>query len=221
MITKRLMYCLILCLTTVLLAGCGEGNRTVKVQYMSDYKAEQIFKNYQPTLSVNQFYDERANAAVIGQSANGYGGNVVSYTTNNSPTQIVEDALIEQLNNAGFKVTKTSGWNLDVNSIPEYITSDYIMGGKLKVFWVESKPGLWTVSANSKVTFDLIIADVKNKKIIWTGQFTGDEHGEHGMLTDEAIGNTLSHALTEALKKIFDDPNKNPTFIDIIKSKTP
>ena len=142
---------------------------TLEVEYLSSFKAEKMFDNYSPTISLNKFWDNRPEKNYIGK---GYGtyGKERSYEMIKEPTEIIENALVMQLENVGFEVVKVTGWNLDSDDIPSYIDSDLIMGGKLQAFWVISQLGMLTkMEIDSTVSFDLIIADVDNNKVIWAG----------------------------------------------------
>ncbi len=198
-------------------SGCLMGTERIKVEYLPGYSAARLFDNYQPTIAVNPIWDERPDTSLVGAGYNMYGGKVESWASETPPTEILEQALIHQLENCGFKVVKTSGWNLDPNSIPLSVTSDFILGSRLKAFWVESRPGLLTVSINSKVTFDLIIADVRTKKVVWAGQFTGVDSPEAVIRTNEMMRQSLSRALTAAVNKVFQDDQVKSALIEIVR----
>ncbi|MDI6872362.1 MAG: hypothetical protein QME79_13625 [Bacillota bacterium] len=193
------------------------GTERIKVEYLPGYSAARLFDNYQPTIAVNPIWDERPDTSLVGAGYNMYGGKVESWASETPPTEILEQALIHQLENCGLKVVKTSGWNLDPNSIPLSVTSDFILGSRLKAFWVESRPGLLTVSINSKVTFDLIIADVQTKKVVWAGQFTGVDSPEAVIRTNEMMRQSLSRALTAAVNKVFQDDQVKSALIEIVR----
>lgn len=198
-------------------SGCLMGTEKIKVEYLPGYQAAKLFDNYQPTIAVNPIWDERPDTSLVGAGYNVYGGKIESWASEVPPTEILEQALIQQLENCGFKVVRTSGWNLDPNSIPMSVSTDFIMGSRLKAFWVESRPGLLTVSINSKVTFDLIIADVQSRRVVWAGQFTGIDTPESVFRTNEEMRMSLSRALTQAVNKVFQDEQVRNAFVEIVK----
>ena len=219
MINKKRLFVFFVCIIPVILTGCLTGTETIDVEYLPGFKAQKMFINYEPTIALNPIWDERQITDRIGEGYNFYGNKIETWITGRSPTEIIEAALITQLEDVGFKVIRTSGWNLDPSSIAEYIKSDFIMGGKLKTFWVESRPGIATVSVNSRITFDLLIADVENKKIVWAGQFTGSDKSEAILRTNNHMKDSLSRALTESINKIFQNDEIKNELIRLVEIK--
>ena len=89
--------------------------------------------------------------------------------------------------------------------ISAQVKTRLIVSGKLKTFWVESRPNFWTVTINSKVSFDLFIADTKERTNLYTGQFTGNAQSDHGYRSAGDMQNSISLALTQAVNKAFQD----------------
>lgn len=210
---KKLTIILLLGILTVTLSGCLTGTETVKIEYLPDFQAQRLFENYQPTIAVSRFWDERLSSDKVGEGYNAWGGKIETWKSDRSPLDVIEEAMIDQLRNAGFKVIQTSGWNLTAEGIPEHLSSDAILGGRLKMFWVESRPGMFTVSVNSSVTFDLVLADVKTKKILWAGQFRGEELQEAIVRTHSYMANAINNSLTQAVNKVFQDEGVRQQFI--------
>ena len=197
--------------------GCFMGTETIDVEYLPGFEAERLFYNEQPSIAVNKIWDERPQKDRVGEGYNMYGGKTETWITRQTPTDILEAALIKQLKSMGFVVVMTSGWDLAADSIPEYITSDFVAGGRLKAFWVESRPGLVTVSVNSRVTFDLVIADVETGKVIWAGQFTGSDQPETIIRLDSDMRDSLSRSLTEAVNSAFRDDSVRRAFSNVLQ----
>ncbi len=216
---KKYIVLFTLLLIPVILTGCLMGTETITVEYLPGFTAEKMFKDYKPTIAINPIWDEREITDRVGDGYNMYGSKIETWVTDKNPTEILEEALISQLENSGFEVVKTSGWNLEADSISDYLTSDFILGGKLKTFWVESRPGFVTVSVNSKVTFDLIIADVEKKSIIWAGQFIGSDKSEAVIRTHDSMRNSLSRSLTNSLNKVFQNKDIKQALIKIVEIK--
>ncbi|KXB09349.1 hypothetical protein AKJ60_00425 [candidate division MSBL1 archaeon SCGC-AAA385M11] len=197
-------FAILLLLATTFLAGCG-GIKTIKPHYMSNYQATPLFDGKEQLITVNAFYDDRTTSNKIGEGFNAYGGKLESWVPENDPLLVVENAIIEQLNHSGFSVVRSRGWNYDPNSIPAQVNTRLIVGGKLKTFWVESRPNFWTVTISSKVSFDFYIADTKERTNLYTGQFTGNSQTDHGYRSAGDMQNSLSLALTQAVNKAFQD----------------
>ena len=216
--TKIILFCLLIAYA-ITAGGCLQGTETIKVEYLPGFKAQRLFTDYQPSIAVNSFWDERPITDRVGEGYNMYGGKIETWVTDRLPTEILEEAIIAQLRELGFEVIKTSGWNLNADSIPEYLNTDFLLGGRLKAFWVESRPGMFTVSINSRVTFDLIIVDVKTKRILWAGQFTGADKPETIIRTNEEMRMSLSRSLTQAVNKAFQDEQVKTVFLKIAKMR--
>ncbi|MGI6036866.1 MAG: hypothetical protein ACOYD6_01420 [Limnochordia bacterium] len=218
-LNKRIGVIVLICLATLFLSGCS-GTKRIKVEYLPGFNADEWFSEQKPSIAVNSMWDERPYTDRIGEGYNAWGGKIETWVTDGpSPAEILEDALIRQLENAGFEVIRTSGWNFSADSIPAYLDTDFLLGGRLRTFWVESRPGLLTVSVNSRVTFDLIIADVENKRILWTGQFTGSDTTETVVRTAEQMRLSISRALTQAVNKVFQDPQVRHAAVDLVRIK--
>jgi len=172
---------------------------------MSNFHATPLFDGNDQIVTVNAFYDDRNTNDKIGEGFNAHGGKLESWIADNDPLLIIEEAIIEQLKNSGFTVIRSKGWNYNPNSIPEQLETRLILGGKLKTFWVESRPGFWTVTISSKVSFDLFIADTIEKKSLYTGQFTGTSQSDHIHRGAGDMQNSVSLALTQAVNKAFQD----------------
>jgi hypothetical protein len=220
MLNKKIFILISLLLLIIpILSGCMQGTETISVEYLPGFKAQDMFDDYKPTIAVNSFWDERNITDRVGDGFNSYGGKIESWVTDKNPTKVIEEAIIEQLKNAGFEVKKTSGWNLEADNISSYLKSDFILGGRLKTFWVESRPGFATVSVNSKVTFDLIIADVEKEEIIWAGQFSGSDQKEALIRTKETMRESLSRALTNSVNNVFQNDDVRQAMINIVEIK--
>lgn len=191
-------------LIATLLSGCGGGIRTIKPEYMGGLNAR-LFDEGEHYITINAFYDDRDSSEKIGAGYNAYGGNIETWITENDPLLVIENAVVAQLEKSGFTVVRIKGWNYDPNSVPNKVETGLIIGGKLKTYWVESRPGFWTVTINSKVVFDLFITDTKGKKNLYTGQFTGKSQNDEGYRTEGDMQNAISFALTVAVNKVFQD----------------
>lgn len=200
----RFLFTILLLWTITLMSGCG-GIKTIKPEYMSNFRATPLFDGSEHLITVNAFYDDRTNNVKIGEGYNAYGGKLESWVTDNDPLLVVENAIVEQLKNSGFTVDRSKGWNYDPNAIPAQVKTRLIVGGKLKTFWVESRPNFWTITINSKVSFDFFLADTIKKKILYTGQFTGNAQSDHGYRAAGDMQNSISFALTQAINKTFQD----------------
>lgn len=205
-------------LTVALTAsGCIMGTEKIDVQYIPGYDAEQMFFDHQPSIALNTIWDERPIKDRVGEGYTMYGDKTETWVTEKAPTAILEEALLRQLQSIGFRVVRTSGWDLSAGSIPTYLNSDLIAGGRLRAFWVESRPGLLTVSVNSNVTFDLIIADIKTGKIIWAGQFTGTDKPETIVRLNRDMEDSLSRSLTQAVNNAFSDESVRRAFANALQ----
>lgn len=214
---KSLALLVLLIGVAVSVSGCFSGTETIKVEYLPGFQVQRLFTDITPLIAVNAFWDERPATDRVGEGYNLYGQKVETWVTDKDPAKIVEDAIVDQLRALGFEVVRTSGWNLDANSIPALLDANLILGGRLRAFWVESHPGMVTVSVNSRVTFDLIIADVKTRQILWAGQFTGADKTEVAVRLNTHMRDSLSRALTQAVNKVFQDEQVKSVFVEFVR----
>lgn len=214
---KSLALLVLLVGVAVSVSGCLNGTETIKVEYLPGFQVQRLFTDITPLIAVNAFWDERPATDRVGEGYNLYGQKVETWVTDKDPAKIIEDAIVDQLRALGFEVVRTSGWNLDANSIPALLDADLILGGRLRAFWVESHPGMVTVSVNSRVTFDLIIADVKTRQILWAGQFTGADKAEVAVRLNTHMRDSLSRALTQAVNKVFQDEQVKSVFVEFVR----
>lgn len=225
-------FCLILLLVSLMATDSGYAvTRAITVEYLpgqldNGWIKESVTKDH-PTIAVNLFSDEReisdTEGNTIGAIYNRSGKAVETLVSNEKPADILEKALIEQLEKAGFIVIRTSGWNLNADTIPTYLHTDLILGGRIKVFWVESRAGLLTSTINSKVVYDLILADLHNKKMIWTGQLTGNDTKKSLAHTSDYfwmdLQTCISNSLTEAINNFFQNEQAQKAIISLIRLK--
>jgi hypothetical protein len=231
---KRVIHLCGLLFLLILLLIIGNGcniTRAITVEYLpgtadNDWIKELTIKNpsgYHPTIAINRFSDERDTGDVIGAIYNRSGKKVETLVSDVSPADLVEKSLIRQLEAAGFTVIRTSAWDLKPENIPDYLKTDFILGGRIKAFWVESKAGLLTSAIDSHVAYDLIIADTQNKKILWTGQIAEADSRKSLAHTNDYfwadLNASVSHSLTLAINKAFQDQQAQKAIITLIRVK--
>lgn len=205
-----------------LFSGCNSADM-IKVEYLPGSEAQNWFADNpgeQPTIAVNPLSDEREDKAIIGETYGVFGGKPTSWVSEDKPTEIIEAALISQLEKAGFRVIKTSGWNLDAGAIPA-LDADFIMGGRLKAFWVESRAGAWNADISSKAEFDLIIADVKTKQIVWSGLISSANKNAAFSYwnTKTNVSNAINQTLTQAINKVFQEEQPKQAILTLWQVK--
>jgi hypothetical protein len=211
--------CLMLIIVLLMSTGIGYSNtRAITVQYLPGPSEngwiQKIVAKDSPHLTsndwiiaVNLFSDEREITDSAGAIYNRSGKKLETLVTDDNPTEIIEKTLIEQLQKAGFTVIRTSGWDLSGEKIPGYLNADMILGGRIKAFWVESKAGLITSTIHSKVVYDLVLADIHQKKIIYEGELAGNDirkslvHISNYFWVD--LQTSISKSLTRAVNNIF------------------
>ncbi len=217
---KRIIHLSTLILLSVLLFSSGTGYtiiRAIPVEYLAgsskigwiEKLADKSFSGLSttthPTIAVNLFRDERENTDSTGAIYSRSGKKLETLVTDKKPTEIIEKNLAEQLQKAGYNVILTSGWNLNAEKVPSYLGTDLILGGQVKEFWVESKAGVITSTIRSKVVYDLVIANIHQKRLIYKGQAEGNDsrkslaHASDYFWTD--MGTSLSQSLTKAINE--------------------
>lgn len=223
-------YTLFFILISVLVSGC-RFTRAITVEYLpgsQEYNwvkelLKKTPKQSRPTIAVNRFSNERETDEIVGGIYTRSGKLVETLISPEKPVDLLEKALIKYLEEAGFKVITTSGWDLKPETIPSYLNTDFILGGRLKAFWVESRSGFFSAAIESQVAFDLIIADTRNQKIIWSGQISASNTKKSLAHTNDYfwldLQNSINKSLSEAVNRVFQDEEAQKAIIPLLRVK--
>ncbi|HYH01662.1 MAG TPA: hypothetical protein VEC37_01030, partial [Bacillota bacterium] len=210
--------------------GC-DTTRAITVEYLPGSKEHNWVKNllkqdpqkYRPTIAVNHFSNDRETDEIIGGVFSRSGKQVETLVSSEKPVDILEKALTKYLEQAGFKVITTSGWDLKPETIPSYLNTDFILGGRLKAFWVESRSDFFNSTIDSKVIFNLIIADTRSRTIIWTGQISGSDTKKSLAHTNDFfwldLQNSINKSLSEAVNLVLQDEQAQKGLIPLLRVK--
>ena len=224
------VYTLLLIIISVLLSGCYF-TRAITIEYLpgsQEYNwvkelLKQIPQQSRPTIAVNRFSNDRETDEIVGGVYSRSGKLFETLVSPEKPVALLEKALIKYLEEAGFKVIATSGWNLKPETIPSYLNADFILGGRLKAFWVESRSGFFSSTIESKVAFDLIIADIRNQKILWSGQISASNTKKSLAHTNDffwlELQNSINKSLSEAVNRVFQDEEAQKAIIPLLRVK--
>jgi ABC-type antimicrobial peptide transport system permease subunit len=224
-------WMLLLMMPVAIINGHGV-TRALMVEYLPGSEESSWVKDslgqsspqYQPTIALNHFSDDLGANDTVGAVYSRSSQKVETLISFEKPTAILEKALAQQLEKAGFKVITTSGWNLSPETIPGYLNSDFILGGNLRTFWVESRAGFLTSTINAKVIADLVIADAQHKEIIWNGRITGLNTKKSLAHTNDYfwadLQNSLNKALTQAVNQVFHTEQGSMAIMIAIHNKT-
>ncbi|MGE5580912.1 MAG: hypothetical protein ACM3X9_00045 [Bacillota bacterium] len=203
--------------------------RAIKIEYLPG--AEDILwaknipgqnlSNYQPVVALNYFNDERGAGYNVGAVYSRSGKQVEALVADEKPADILEKALSRQLEKCGFQTIATMGWNFSQEAIPSYLQADFIIGGRISAFWVESRAGLLNSTIDSRVGYDLIIADARNKKIVWAGPVSSRETKKSLVHTNDYfwadIQSSINKSFTLAVNRAFQDNQARKAIINIIQ----
>ena len=186
-------------LVSLTLAGCAFGTREVLLKYPPQSEPGAVPTAHAapaPTPKKTEivlagFNDMRQDKRLIGTVRNGFGMRTADVVaTNNVPTWVT-DAIKAELNNAGYKVIL----NATEAQLPTFLSGDIINIFCDAYFTYEGQ-----VSLNVKV--------IKNGKDVVNKLFVGK--GSAGMnwgATSDAYGQSLSLALSDALKQVVAELN--------------
>jgi hypothetical protein len=176
------VFSFIFLLLIVISANVFAVTRSISVKYLAGKPENNWMKevyskslNQHPTIVINTFNDDREKTDIAGAIYNRSGKKIETLVTEENPADILETVLRDKLQKVGFNIVRTTGWNLKTDKIPGYLNADIIVGGRMKAFWVESKAGFLTATIHSKVVWDIVVADIRQKKIIVKGELSGSD----------------------------------------------
>ena len=210
-------YCCLLILIIMISSGIGYTiTRSFPVEYLAGSSKNGLIQKLadkdfsglgtsHPVIAVNLFSDERETPVSTGAIYNRSGEKLETLVTDKKPTEILKKNLIEQLQNAGYTVIQTAGWNLSAEKVPSYLEADLIIGGRIKAFWVESKAGFITSTIRSKVVYDLVIADVHQKKLIYAREAEGNDVRKSLAHISDYFWMDIQTSLSQSLTKAMND----------------
>ncbi len=204
-------------LLIILAVNCygSDVTRVINIEYLPDSTGTNWLKDalkqssttYQPTIALSYFSNENDTGDLVGAIFNRSGKKVETLVSFIKPVDIIQIGITQYLEKTGFKVIPTSSWNLTAETIPSYLKVDFIMGGRLKAFWVESRSKFFSSTIDSKVIFDLYIADAKNQEILWNEEISGHiikktlAHTNQYFWTD--LYNSMNSSLSQAVNQVF------------------
>jgi len=163
------MACVLVIALGVATAGCKDSTKLV-IEYSPAMEAT---PNVSQAVTVFEFTDERLDQVSIGKTAvKDLFGTVFTYYQSARPVgRVVTDAVVRNLEAQGFRVVRSSGWNLDAATLRN-VTTDLAAGGVIKVFWVESGA---SSTQSATVNIHVVIADSLAKTVLWEGDLVGYE----------------------------------------------
>jgi hypothetical protein len=197
----RIISVFIVCTMLLLVTGCAFGTRRVTLVYppekaeISDAKVAEAAAS--PTINgksvvLQQFADQRSNKECIGEVRNGLGMRTADVVAENSVTEWVTQAVKEEMEKAGYKVTKVDSITMPTTDIV-VLTGDIITVYCIALF-----------SYEGEVSFFAILQ--KDGKEILNKRYTGKgSAGLNWAASSSSYGYSLSVALASAASNLVDD----------------
>ena len=217
------VVCMGLLTAGLLLAGCAPDNTRLEFSYSPAPATMELEAGSPASVTVYEFGDDRQNQVYVGQAMADYSNPLVSavhYQTARPIGQVVTDAIVRSLESQGFRVVRASGWNLDPATLRD-ITTELVVGGKVKAFWVEAAP--YFSSESALVNIRVVIAEAAGKRILWEGDIVGSE--TFNTNTIEKAFSTKKPSPPELLQKAFsgaiDELSRHPDIQRALKSAMP
>ncbi len=198
---RRIAKLLIVLLLGSFASGCAFGTRYVILSYppeskmsggiVADATAYSLPPVSEKTIAFVQFNDLRFDKSRIGNVQNTYGIDTADVVAENDVAEWINNAIIVELENAGYKVVK--GEELDnTNSLP-------VLKGEILMVYVTAY-----FSYNAKVS---LIAELEldNKVIMRKSYNSRGSVGLNWAMTSDSAGESLSLALADAVRQIVHD----------------
>jgi hypothetical protein len=139
-------------------------------------------------------------------------GKRISYTGSKdffAPAGVsVEDAVTEMIGEyfkkKGFNWKKTERWNLDIQNLnAEW--GDIIVGGEIVELWSEVVSKFMANEHKVKARLKIVIADPKEKMILWTDTATTSLEMKEPLFHEESVEKMINEAASSCIENIFED----------------
>jgi hypothetical protein len=118
--------------------------------------------------------------------------------------ELVGAALKEALVSRGVAVKDTPAWDLEKGPGPRE-GSDLLVGGELKVFWVDVVSRPLNVQTKASVQLRMAVADAADGKVLRTLNLNSTLSREDIAFSFDTVQRTLSEAMTAALDQLLTD----------------
>jgi hypothetical protein len=167
----------------LLVSGCAFGTRRPYLDYQVTTPAKQA-NNI--SITVNPLSDERTwSKEKIGDVRNGYGMRCADIIPQNSVTEWIRAALVDELKNAGYNVVDSDAQNVVSGEVTEVYCNAYMRyGGRVGFHLSLKKDGASVMDKKYEVE--------KSSGVAWAS-------------TAESFGNAMKFTLQDAMKQVITD----------------
>jgi len=203
LVVKKLLRLLSL-FGIMLILGCAVGTSTLKVGYQGDLEENPGLKNL-PSLTfiVKRFEDDRYRIDRVANKKNTYGMTMGKAVTDRDVCDIVQDAIIKELEKYNHKTFTTAGSG----------EAMAIIDGTLREFWVEPMSKLFTVETVATVRANVVLKDAQTSEVLMSRNFSGIHSSEKAA----SWTGTWEDHLNKALKKFVSNLTTDREFLEACK----
>ncbi|OGW33532.1 MAG: hypothetical protein A2X58_07865 [Nitrospirae bacterium GWC2_56_14] len=189
----------------LLLAGCAP-----KGPVLTDFKYEQpksaAGAAATVTVAVSPFKDDRAKIeSVVGKRFNELNEQTTDLVVQGTVSMKVTEALKHALAARRIAARDAAAWDLTEAGIAAPAGADLLVGGEVKVLWVDATSQLANTKSKAEVQLRIVVADVAQKKIIRILNVSSKIERQNVANTAAFIERSLSEALTGAIDQLFAD----------------
>ena len=203
---RRVYACLTVSMfiLSMVVSGCAEkGPILLDVVYQAP--AEKAGAASAIVVGVSPFRDVReAQPSVLGRRTipSGMQSDLVVKGT---VAEIATISLKEALTRRGIAVKDVAAWDLTAEGITAN-GADLVLGGEIKVFWLESLAAASAFNTHLKASVQLkvVAGDTGEKKVIRTIDVSS-KLDQDMLYSRERLENMLSEALSSAIDQVFND----------------
>ncbi len=120
----------------------------------------------------------------------------------------VEDAVTEMLGEyfmkKGFNWKKAERWNLDAQNL-NADWGDIVVGGEIVELWSDVISKFMANEHKVKARLKIVIADPKEKRILWTDTATTSLEMKEPLFHAESVEKMINEAVSSCIENIFED----------------
>ncbi|MBI5180836.1 MAG: hypothetical protein HZA05_05490 [Nitrospirae bacterium] len=116
----------------------------------------------------------------------------------------VTDMIGEYFKKKGFKWKKVERWNLDAPNLnAEW--GDIVIGGEIVELWSDVISKFMSNEHKVKARLKIVIADPKEKRILWTDTATTSLDMKEPLFHEESVEKMINEAASSCIENIFED----------------
>lgn len=204
---KNYLKLIIYLVAVFTMSSCALGTDKIKISYLpGENEKTPLLKVNSKEFLIEEFKDQRKERDRIAHKKNTYGQVMGKVVADKEISQIIAEALANELRLGNHKVVLASA---NENAKP-----DYIIDGNINEFWVDTKIHLIDIEPQGTIVVDLRIRDPKDQRVLFLKTY----RGYHSVKKMGAWMGTFQAVLNESLRQLVKNITQDDEFLQLINS---